>query len=99
MTENLKDENEKECTEKLAVALKYDVNKDFAPFVVAKGKCQLAEFIIKKAQENNVPIVKSPDLVEELFKLDVLEMIPSKLYLAVAEVLAFVQLTQNKNLK
>jgi len=81
---------DKECTEKLAVALKYELGKDFAPFVVAKGKCHLAEMIIRKAQENNVPIVKSPDLVDELFKLDVLEMIPSKLYLAVAEILVFV---------
>lgn len=88
--------SEKECTEKLAVALKYDIEKDFAPFVVAKGRCQLAELIIKKAQESNVPIIKSPELVEELFKLDILEMIPSKLYVAVAEVLAFVQLTQSK---
>ena len=84
-----------DCTEKLAVALKYQMGKDFAPFVVAKGRCQLAEAIIKKAEESNVPIVKSPDLVEELFRLDILEMIPSKLYVAVAEVLAFVQL-QNK---
>ncbi|MCX7654315.1 MAG: EscU/YscU/HrcU family type III secretion system export apparatus switch protein [Fervidobacterium sp.] len=81
---------EKDCTERLAVALKYEIGKDFAPFVVAKGKCHLADMIIKKAEENNVPIVKSPELVEELFKLDVLEMIPSKLYLAVAEVLVFV---------
>lgn len=81
---------DKECTEKLAVALKYELGKDFAPFVVAKGKCHLAEMIIKKAQESNVPIVKSPELVNELFKLDVLEMIPSKLYLAVAEILVFV---------
>lgn len=88
--------DEKYCTEKLAVALKYDIEKDFAPFVVAKGRCQLAKLIIKKAQENNIPIVKSPELVEELFKLDVLEMIPSKLYVAVAEVLAFIQLTQSK---
>ncbi|WP_206518766.1 EscU/YscU/HrcU family type III secretion system export apparatus switch protein [Fervidobacterium sp. 2310opik-2] len=85
-----------DCTEKLAVALKYQMGKDFAPFVVAKGRCQLAEAIVKKAEENNVPIVKSPDLVEELFRLDILEMIPSKLYVAVAEVLAFVQLQNRK---
>ncbi|MGB9614285.1 MAG: EscU/YscU/HrcU family type III secretion system export apparatus switch protein [Fervidobacterium sp.] len=81
-----------DCTEKLAAALRYQSGRDFAPFIVAKGKCYMAEAIIKKAQQSNVPIVKSPELVDELFRLDVLEMIPSKLYVAVAEVLAFVQL-------
>ncbi|WP_372590373.1 hypothetical protein QO062_00165 [Fervidobacterium pennivorans subsp. carthaginiensis] len=43
-----------------------------------------------------MPIVKSEELVKELFKLDLLEPIPTKLYVAVAEVLAFIQLGLNK---
>ncbi|HPC25117.1 MAG TPA: EscU/YscU/HrcU family type III secretion system export apparatus switch protein [Fervidobacterium sp.] len=41
-------------------------------------------------------MVKSPELANELFKLELLEMIPNKLYVAVAEVLAFIQLGLNK---
>jgi len=87
---------DKDCTNKLAVALRYNPGKDYVPFVVAKGRCYLAEMIIKKAEENNVPIVKSEKLVKELFELEVLEPIPTKLYVAVAEVLAFIQLNLNK---
>ncbi|AFG36080.1 uncharacterized protein, cytoplasmic domain of flagellar protein FhlB like protein [Fervidobacterium pennivorans DSM 9078] len=87
---------DEDCTRKLAVALRYKPEEDYVPFVVAKGKCHLAEMIIKKATENNVPIVKSEELVKELFKLDLLEPIPTKLYVAVAEVLAFIQLGLNK---
>lgn len=90
------DRYDTDCTTKLAVALRYKPGEDYVPFVVAKGKCHLAEMIVKRAQESNVPIVKSEELVRELFKLDVLEPIPSKLYVAVAEVLAFIQLGLNK---
>jgi FlhB-like protein len=85
-----------DCTKKVAIALKYNPERDFVPFVVAKGKCELANRIIEKAKDSNVPIVKSPELANELFKLDLLEMIPNKLYVAVAEVLAFIQLGLNK---
>ncbi|MGQ9855766.1 MAG: EscU/YscU/HrcU family type III secretion system export apparatus switch protein [Fervidobacterium sp.] len=88
--------SDQECTKKLAVALRYQPGKDYVPFVVAKGKCHLAELIIKKAEESNVPVVKSEELVKELFKLEVLEPIPTKLYVAVAEVLAFIQLGLEK---
>jgi flagellar biosynthesis protein len=87
---------DEDCTQKLAVALRYKPKEDYVPFVVAKGRCHLAEMIIKKAMENNVPIVKSEELVKELFKIDLLEPIPVKLYVAVAEVLAFIQLGLNK---
>ena len=91
-----KEKYDKDCTQKLAVALRYRPKEDYVPFVVAKGKCHLAEMIIRKATESNVPIVKSEELVKELFRLDLLEPIPTKLYVAVAEVLAFIQLGLNK---
>ncbi|WP_126993540.1 EscU/YscU/HrcU family type III secretion system export apparatus switch protein [Thermosipho globiformans] len=77
--------------EKLAVALKYDPEVDFVPFVVAKGKEEIAEKILEIAKNSGVPIVKSPELVDELYKLKVLEEIPKKLYLAVAEIIVFLE--------
>uniref|UniRef100_A0A7C5VMM4 Flagellar biosynthesis protein FlhB n=1 Tax=Fervidobacterium thailandense TaxID=1008305 RepID=A0A7C5VMM4_9BACT len=79
------------------MALKYEVGKDYVPFVVAKGKCELAKKIIETAIRNGVPIVKSPELARELFRLQLFEFIPSKLYVAVAEVLAYVRLAVSEN--
>lgn len=85
------DEDSQECSKQIAIALRYDPERDFVPFVIAKGKCELARRIIDKAK-GGVPIVKSQELANELFKLEILDMIPNKLYIAVAEILAFVQL-------
>ncbi len=91
------DVQQDECTRQIAVALKYEVGKDYVPFVVAKGKCELAKKIIETAIRNGVPIVKSPELARELFRLQLFEFIPSKLYVAVAEVLAYVRLAVSEN--
>ncbi|AEH50759.1 EscU/YscU/HrcU family type III secretion system export apparatus switch protein [Pseudothermotoga thermarum] len=76
---------------KLAVALGYDPERFEAPFVIAKGKGELAQKIIEEAEKNGIPIVSSPELVGKLYKLEILEQIPDDLYFAVAEILAFVQ--------
>lgn len=76
---------------KLAVALKYNPEVDYVPFVVAKGKEEIAEKILNIAVENGVAIVKSPELANKLFELEVLEEIPEKLYVAVAEIIAFLE--------
>ena len=78
-----------ESTSKIAVALKYDPSIASAPFVVAKGKGKIAERIIEIAEKNGVPVVSSPEIVGDLYRLEILEEIPEKLYLAVAEILAF----------
>jgi flagellar biosynthesis protein len=80
-------------------ALKYNMQDDTAPKVVAKGSGELASNIIKIAKENNIPIKKDEDLVELLTKLDVNQQIPNNLYKAVAEVFAFIYdlSKQNKN--
>ena len=75
---------------KKAVALKYERGKDNAPKVVAKGQGKIAEKIIQKAKEHDVPIEENPELVEVLSKLDLYEEIPPKLYKAVAEILVFI---------
>ncbi|MFN4190732.1 MAG: EscU/YscU/HrcU family type III secretion system export apparatus switch protein [Pseudothermotoga sp.] len=78
-------------THRLAVALGYDPEKFNAPFVIAKGKGELAEKIIDEAEKSGVPIVSSPELVRKLYRLQILEEIPDDLYIAVAQILVFVQ--------
>lgn len=73
-----------------AAALRYDDEKDNAPKVVAKGKGVIAEKIIELALKNNIPVKNDPALVEILSKLDIDEQIPTELYKAVAEILAFI---------
>ena len=74
-----------------AVAIRYDKEKEEAPRVVAKGIDNLAIKIKEIAREAGVMIVENPPLARELYKLvEIEEIIPPKLYKAVAEVLAFV---------
>ena len=75
---------------KQAVALKYDKLKDAAPTVTAKGQGKVAENIIALALEHGVPVKDDPDLVEVLASLDISQEIPAEIYVAVAELLAFV---------
>lgn len=71
-----------------AIALAYS-QTDAAPRVVAKGKGLIAEEIIKKAKEHGVYVHESPELVALLTQVDIDEHIPPQLYLAVAELLAW----------
>lgn len=75
---------------KKAVALKYDKLKDEAPKVTARGQGKVAENIIAMALEHGVPVKDDPDLVEVLASLDINQEIPAEIYVAVAELLAFV---------
>ncbi|MFA5906447.1 MAG: EscU/YscU/HrcU family type III secretion system export apparatus switch protein [Desulfobacula sp.] len=79
-----------------AVALKYERKKDDAPRVVAKGKGRVAEKIIELAKIHNIPIKDDPDLIEVLSSLDINQEIPSEIYVAVAELLAFVYSMNSK---
>ena len=73
-----------------AVVVKYDVDKSKAPKITGFGKGQIAEKILKVAEENRVPFYEDPSLVELLSKLDINSEIPPALYTIVAEVLSFV---------
>lgn len=75
---------------KKATALTYDQHQDMSPRVSATGKGFVAEEIIKKAKEHNVPIVEDPSLAELLGQLEINDSIPPELYEAVAEVFAFI---------
>ena len=74
-----------------AVAIKYDKTKAPAPIVVAKGVDYLAFQIREIAKENNVPIVENRPVARALYNTVPIDgMIPSDLYVAVAEILAYV---------
>ncbi|EDP76574.1 flagellar biosynthesis protein FlhB [Hydrogenivirga sp. 128-5-R1-1] len=74
-----------------AIALRYDAEKDRAPVVVAKGKGTLAERIIKVAEENEVPVIRKPELARAMYSaVDVGDEIPPEFYRAVAEIIAFI---------
>lgn len=74
-----------------AVALKYDPETMAAPIVIAKGQDYLALRIRAAAAEAGVPVLENPPLARGLYKLvKVGQEIPAELYVAVAEVLAFV---------
>ena len=74
----------------IAVALKYDKEKDPAPKVVAKGKGEIAENIIKIAEEQGITIRSDSNLVEILEKINIDAIIPLEAYSAVAEILNFI---------
>jgi flagellar biosynthesis protein len=80
----------KDNKRKQAVALTYDRLKDAAPTVTAKGHGKVAENIIALALAHGVPVKDDPDLVEVLASLDISQEIPAEIYVAVAELLAFV---------
>jgi len=74
---------------KTAVALEYNPSEE-APKIIASGKGFLAEKIIDKAKESDVPIHKDDRLAQSLSKLEIGDYIPKELYQVVAEVLLFV---------
>jgi flagellar biosynthesis protein len=72
----------------LAVALAYN-ESDAAPRVVAKGRGQIAQAIIERAQQAGVYVHESRELVALLMQVDLDQRIPPQLYVAVAELLAW----------
>jgi len=85
--------------EHYSVALKYDPKTMAAPVVVAKGVDIIAMQIRRIANEHNVPILEAPPLARSLFHTTELNAaIPAGLYLAVAQVLAYIfQLRNSKS--
>ena len=74
-----------------AVALKYDEGKMDAPQVISKGSDLLAMRIRDIAKEHNIPVLQSPVLARALYAHSELDRaIPSALFNAVAQVLAYV---------
>ncbi|HAN26862.1 MAG TPA: hypothetical protein DCP75_03910 [Haliea salexigens] len=61
-----------------------------APTVVASGEGVLAERIRALASEHDIPLYENQKLVELLCQIPIGDEIPESLYIAVAEILAFV---------
>lgn len=78
-----------------AIALAY-AQSDAAPRVVAKGRGLMAEQIINKAKEHGVYVHESPEMVALLMQVDLDQHIPPELYLAVAELLAWLYKLEQK---
>ena len=80
----------------IAIALKYDKEKDSAPRIIAKGLRLKAEKIREIARQYNIPIMKNVPLANALYRIDVGQEVPEELYDAVAEVLNFVYALQQE---
>lgn len=80
----------------LAVALSYGQNQG-APKVVAKGRGLIAQAIIERAKQHGVYVHESEDLVGLLMQVELDQEIPPQLYLAVAELLAWVYRLEHPN--
>ena len=80
--------DERDRLRKKAIALAYQQG-DYAPRVIAKGSGITAEAIIALAQESGVYVHQSPDLVNLLISVNLDDYIPPELYVAIAELLAW----------
>lgn len=68
-----------------AVALKYDMEKNQAPVIVAAGKGHLAEKIVETAVESGVPVYEDNSLATTLAQLELGSEIPEELYETIVE--------------
>ena len=73
-----------------AVAIRY--NEDLpAPFVLARGRGELARRLVQIARQHDIRVVEMPDLTDALVELPEGTFIPEELYQIVAELLVFVR--------
>ena len=77
--------------EHFAVALSYDPTGDGAPILLAKGSDHMAARIREEAEKHGVEMFAAPPLARALyFSTEVDQAVPETLYLAVAQVIAYV---------
>lgn len=81
-----------------AIAVQYEMGKQRAPIILAKGMDNVALKIIEVAKKHDIPSIENKPLARGLYEaVDINQEIPEKYYHAVAEVLAFVyQLKKGK---
>ena len=80
----------------ISIAIKYDPEKTSAPAVIAKGVGPIGMRIREIARENGIPLVEDKPLARTLNKtVEVGQLIPTSLYKAVAEILAYVYKLKN----
>jgi flagellar biosynthetic protein FlhB len=81
----------------LAIAIEYQEGMK-APKVLAKGPYRVAERIVKIAKENHIPVVQNIPLARAIYKtVDIGQEISPDLYLAMAEILAYVYKLRGKS--
>jgi flagellar biosynthetic protein FlhB len=82
-----------------AVAIKYDINKDRAPIVLAKGMDSIAIKIIEMAAEHKIEMVENRPLARALYEnAELNREIPEEFYEPIAEILAWVYRIKDKGI-
>ncbi len=76
--------------DRTAIAVKYDIDTDAAPVILAAGKGPVAEQILKIAEENKIPLFEDRKLAQLLSRIELDTEVPAELFVLVAEVLAFI---------
>ncbi len=78
-----------------AVALRYDLTRENAPRVVAKGEDQIALIIRNIAKKEEIPVIENKPLAREIYRLvDVGDLVPVEFYDALAGI--FISLSKYK---
>lgn len=80
-----------------AIALAYETG-DLAPRIIAKGQGLIAEQIIARARDHEIFVHESKELVNLLMQVDLDDHIPPALYMAIAEILAWLYQMENQSL-
>ena len=62
-----------------AVALRYDLHRDAAPVVLAKGKGYIAEAILELARQAGIPSLEEPELLKLLEGVEIGQYIPPEI--------------------
>lgn len=78
-----------------AIALTYEQG-DHAPRILAKGRGVVAEQMIARAQEHQIFVHESKELVNLLMQVDLDDYIPPALYQAIAEILSWLYLLEQQ---
>ncbi|MDR1070234.1 MAG: EscU/YscU/HrcU family type III secretion system export apparatus switch protein [Gracilibacteraceae bacterium] len=76
--------------QQMAIALKYNPDKDNAPVVVAAGSGFLAQKIIEIANKNNVPVYQDNSAASMLSAFDVGMEVPPELYQVIADIYVYI---------
>jgi flagellar biosynthetic protein FlhB len=71
----------------LAVAVRYEYNTMDAPVVVAKGANLIAQRIKEIAKKHKIPLVENKPLARSLYEVEINDVIPAELYMAVAKII------------
>lgn len=96
MSKSDKPKRSAKSSQSTAVALKYNPERDYSPVVVASGHGEIAEKIIKIADENGVPCYRDDSAAALLTMLKVGDSIPPSLYQVVAAIYAEVLKASNE---